>query len=267
MQMEEAEHDYERKAQELLDWINATIQTLDDRNFGESSEDAKTLFEAHRAYLSTEKPHKSNVKLDLESSFVGIQTKLNVYNRPPYQVPQGFSTEDIDAAWDALEKAEKARGAALRANMFKFITKATTTISDEQLKEFEESFRHFDKDKSGALDKLEFKAALSALSIPFKDEEAFDRLFLQISEGNPRISKEQFMNYMISISEDKDTPDAIKQSFVTMADGNQKEIAKPQLNCVPLQTNEIDYLAERMPQMNTEVYDFNSFVDNSFVNQ
>lgn len=75
------------------------------------------------------------------------------------------------------------------------------------------------------------------------------------------------MRYLISISEDKDTPDALKQSFSTMADGNQSQIAKPQLNCVPLQTNEIDYLAERMPAVNADLYDFNTYVDTSFVNQ
>jgi len=267
MQMEEAEQDYERKAQELLDWIHQTIQILDTRDFGNSSDQAKALFEAHKSYLSVEKPQKSNTKLDLESSFAGIQTKLVVYNRSPYGVPQGFSPDDIEIAWDALEKAEKARGVALRANMFKFITKATNAISEEQLKEFEHSFNHFDKDKSGALDRLEFKAALSALSIPCKDEDAFNKLFLQVSEGNPRISKEQFMNYLISISEDKDTPEALKSSFATMADGNQSQIAKPQLNCVPLNGNEIDYLAVHMPQVNSEVYDFNTYVDTSFVNQ
>jgi len=239
MQMEEAEHEYENKAQELLNWIHSTIKRLDARNFGDSLENAKALFEDHKKYLSTEKPGKSSNKLDLESSFAAIQTKLSVYNRVPYKVPHGYSTDDLDAAWDALEKAEKARGAALRENMFRFISKAKTTISEEQLKEFEASFNHFDKDKSGELDKLEFKAALSALSIPFKDEEAFNRLFNLVSEGNPKISKEQFMNYLISISEDKDTPDAIKSSFATMADGNSSSIAKPQLNCVPLQNNEM----------------------------
>jgi len=267
MQMEEAEHEYEHKAQSLLDWIHATVQRLDARDFGESMDQAKSHFEAHKTYLSSEKPPKSSTKLDLESSYAGIQTKLVVYARTPYQVPQGYSTDDIDAAWDALEKAEKARGVALRENMFKFITKAKTTVSDEQLKEFEASFNHFDKDKSGSLDRLEFKAALSALSIPTKNEEDFDRLFKQVSEGNPRISKEQFMNYLISISEDKDTPEAIKSSFSTMADGNQNQIARPQLNCVPLQNVEIDYLTTRMPQINTEVYNFNDFVDGSFIRQ
>ncbi len=95
----------------------------------------------------------------------------------------------------------------------RFITKAKSTISEDQLREFEASFAHFDKDGSGYLDRIEFKAALSALSIPTKDEDTFNKLFLSISQGNDKISKEQFMNYMISISEDKDTAEQIKASF------------------------------------------------------
>jgi len=265
MQMEEAEGVYVRNSDGILSWINETIEKMNDRNFGDTMDNAKSLFEAHKTYLSTEKPAKTGSKLDLESAYAAIQTKLAVYNRKPYNTPTGYSPDDIDAAWDRLERAEKARGAALRENMFKFITKAKTTISDEQLKEFEASFNHFDKDKSGALDRLEFKAALSALSIPFKDEDAFNRLFLQVSEGNPRITKEQFMNYLISISEDKDTPEAVKASFCTMAD-NGAQISRPQLNCQPLRSNEIDHLAERMPPLSSDLYDYSQYVDSAFKN-
>jgi Ca2+-binding EF-hand superfamily protein len=68
--------------------------------------------------------------------------------------------------------------------MFRFISKAQSTITPEQLKEFEASFAHFDKDNSGMLDRIEFKAALSALSVPFKDENAFNIVFNKVAEGD-----------------------------------------------------------------------------------
>jgi len=259
--IEQMQSDYETQVQGLLDWVEQSQQRMDDRTFTDSYEDAKDLFDAHRSYLCQEKPLQAGKKLDLESLYASIQTKLQVYGRTPYQVPAAFSTEHIDSCWHNLEQSERGRGAAVRDNMYRFITKATSTISEDQLREFEASFAHFDKDGSGFLDRIEFKAALSALSIPFKDEDSFNRLFLTISQGNDKISKDQFMNYMISISEDKDTAEQIKASFQILADqGNN--ITTQQLRVPPLRDNEIDYLAEKMPA--GPQYDYSTYVDQSF---
>lgn len=261
--MEEMEHQYETGAQDLLQWIDDAIAQMDDRNFGQSLDDAKSHFEGHKQYLSSQKPQRSGQKLDLESSYAQVQTQLSVYGRAPYNVPSGLSSEEIDAAWDRLEQAEKKRGAALRDNMYRFITKTTSNISEDQLREFESSFRHFDKDNSGFLDRLEFKAALSALSIPFKDEAAFDKVFFEVSQGNPKISKEQFINYLISISEDKDTAESIIAAFAHIAD-NSDRIARTQLHVQPLKDFEINYLGERMPPIADQVYDYTTYVKSSF---
>lgn len=43
--------DYESGAQELLDWIQAATQRMEERNFAESSEDAKAQFDAQKRYV------------------------------------------------------------------------------------------------------------------------------------------------------------------------------------------------------------------------
>jgi len=254
--------DYETQVQGLLDWIDASMAKMNDRTFSDSYEEARELFDAHKSYLCQEKPLQAAKKLDLEALYASIQTKLQVYGRTPYQVPHSFTTESIDNSWSDLEQAERARGKAVRDNMYRFITKATSTISEEQLAEFEASFAHFDKDGSGFLDRIEFKAALSALSIPFKDEKTFNDLFLSVSQGNDKISKAQFMNYMISISEDKDTPEQIKASFQILADQGS-HITTLQLRVPPLREPEIDYLSAKMPGNGTQ-YDYPTYVDQSF---
>jgi Ca2+-binding EF-hand superfamily protein len=236
---------------------------LNDRHFGDSLSEAKAAFEAHKRYVTGEKPQKQNQKLDLEANYAEIQTKLSVYGRSPYAVPAGLSTEDLDAAWDRLEKAEKARGQSVRDAVFRFITKATSTVSAEQIREFEASFSHFDKDGSGTLDRLELKAAFAALSMPFKDDDAFNRVYVQITNGANVVSKHQFVEYLIAISEDKDTADAIKAAFQLLADQGVT-IAKPQLRVHPLKDSEIEYLGQRMPATGSEVYDYVSYVDAAF---
>jgi len=96
--IEEMEAEYESTAQALLDWIHHTTQAMQDRHFGESLDAAKDLFEAHKKYLCSEKPPKAAQKLDLEALYANIQTKLTVYGRSAYNVPNGKSTSDIDAA-------------------------------------------------------------------------------------------------------------------------------------------------------------------------
>ena len=262
-EVEEEEARYEGDARVIVQWIEDTIAHLNERDFGTTLDQAKGFFENHKRYLTQEKPAKESQKLDLESTYAEIQTKLAVYDRVPYQVPAGLSTEDIDAAWERLEKAEKSRGHAVRDAVFRFITKATSTVSEEQIREFESSFAHFDKDGDGTLDKLEFKAALSALSIPFKDESAFDRVFSQVAGEGTVILKDQFVNYLISISEDKDTAEAIRAAFQVIAD-NSDQIAKPQLRVHPLKDVEIEYLADKMPAVSNEVYDYVAYVNGSF---
>jgi len=203
-------------------------------------------------------------KLDLEALYANIQTKLSVYSRRPYVVPSGLSSDDIDNWWDNLEQAEKERGRSVRNHMFKFIAKVKTGISEEQLREIEASFHHFDTNGSGDLDQQEFKAALVALGIPFKNDDELRRVFLQLSQGNQRISKEQFVNYMISISEDTDTAEEIKSSFKFVAD-QSIEITPAQLQVPPLDEEDIFYLVNRMPQASREnTFDYANYTDQSF---
>jgi len=124
-------------------------------------------------------------------------------------------------------------------------------------------FAHFDKDNSGLLDRIEFKAALSALSIPSKDEEAFGRVFSKVSEGNAKITKTQFVNYLIEINEDKDSADQIKSSFSTLAD-HSNVITAQQLKVPPLSEAEIGYLKDRVPHAQGETFDYGVYTEHCF---
>lgn len=262
--MESMQSEYEGGAKDLLSWIASAQERMNNRTFDDSYENAKALFDAHKEYMVNEKPKKAAVKLDLEALYANIQTKLRVNGRSGYQVPSGLSTDDIEVVWEALSNAEKERGKAVRDNIFRFITTVQTTVSDQQIREFGEAFDHFNPDRSGFITKNEFKACLSSLSIPFKEDEAFNQAFLKATGGADKISKEQFIQYMIGFVEDKDTPDQIKGSFRILAD-NSNSISAPQLNIRPLVENEISYLTSKMPPAaGGAVYDYNTYTDTAF---
>jgi len=236
---------------------------LSNRNFADDAADANNQFNAHKKYIAAIKPEKSGQKLDLESLFVSIQTKLKVNGRNQYNVPHELSPEAIEAAWEKLADAEKAREKAVRDNMFRFITKSTTgDVTAEQLAEFEAIFDTFDKDKDTFLNQVEFKAALSAVGVGFPNEEAFLKIFHNTAAGGDKISKDQFVKYMVEISSDKDTADQIKDAFRALAD-HATTIALPQLRVHPLENNDIDYLGHKMPKT-AEAYDYSTYVDSVF---
>jgi len=113
-----AKTEYAEKAQALSDWINQTIERMEDRNFGDDSESIKKQLEDFKNYKQTEKPPKAKDLTNLEAAFNSLQTKLRLNNRPAFVPPAGLSPADLDALWLKLEKAEQDRADALR-NSFK----------------------------------------------------------------------------------------------------------------------------------------------------
>jgi len=207
---------------------------------------------------------KTALKLDLESKFAEIQTQLKVHDRPPYDCPKEFKPETLDSAFDALWNAEKKHGNRCREQRFKFIKKEQSVVSADKVEEMKESYKHFDKDNDGSLDKQEFKAALSAMSIPVKDDAALDALIKSVSGGGVVISEAQWIKYNMELAEDKDTPEQIKASFKTLAD-DRDSLNADNLRVPPLTAEDVEYLIQAMPKDASGGMDYNAFVDQSFV--
>jgi len=261
--MENRQHDYEAKAKALLDWVSSQIAAFSNNEFGDSLSQAKEALSDYRDYVVNKKPPRSVEKMDLEALFAEIQTELKVNDRAPYVPPVELSPDAVDEAFGKLATAEKDRSKSVRENRFKFITKMESKISQEDLDDFEKTFNHFDADKSGKLDKLEFKAALSAVGVPFKDDTAFDVVFGSVSQGEGKVTKQQFVQYMTSIREDKDTADQIKASFAMIADQGETINAK-QLQVPPLTDDDIKYLESHIPQAANGNLDYKAYVDKNF---
>jgi len=138
-----------------------------DHKFGETLGEAQASQSELRKFVVEQRPAKEGEKMDVESLLAELQTELKVNNRASYHPPSGLSPEDIQASFDSLTKSQNAYANAVRAHRFAFVQKAETKLDDAKVKEIEESFNHFDANKNGFLEKLEFKAALSAMSVFF----------------------------------------------------------------------------------------------------
>jgi len=227
------QYDYEERARALLRWVEQQNEAFRNRDFGNSLGDAQEVQSALRDFVVSKRPQQEGEKIDLENLFAEIQTELKVNNRRPYVPPEGLAPEDIEQSFDALTATQKGYAQAVRAHRYKFIQKVETKLSDEKLAEMDASFKHFDKNKNGSLEKLEFKAALSAMSIFFSSDAEFDKVFGLVAQGGGTVSKDAYISYLTSRYQDKDTPEQIKESFKAVADGGAG-ITAAQLQTPPL---------------------------------
>ena len=101
------------------------------------------------------------------------------------------------------------------------VARDMTNLTPIQLEEFESVFRHFDRDGSNTLQELEFSAALASLGLVYDDEEMHEQ-FLAVSSGNHSrkgVTFEQFIRFMVEVTEDQNTAEQVFQSFREVADG------------------------------------------------
>lgn len=194
--------------------------------------------------------------------FAEIQTQLKVNGRRAYVPPEGLAPEALEAALDSLTHAQKAYAAAVRENRFKYVQRVETKISDEKIAEMKDSFKHFDKNKNGTLDKLEFKAALSAMSVFFASDAELERTFNNLSAGAGHVTLDTYISFLTTKYEDRDSPDQIKDSFRQVADGSAT-ISRAQLLTPPLGAEDAEFLASVMPASGGG-YDYGAYVDSVF---
>ncbi|XP_035999097.1 spectrin family protein isoform X1 [Fundulus heteroclitus] len=110
---------YETLASELLQWIEQTIVTLNDRQLANSLSAVQNQLQAFNSYRTVEKPPKFTEKGNLEVLLFTIQSKMRANNQKVYMPKEGKLISDINKAWERLEKAEHERELALRNELIR----------------------------------------------------------------------------------------------------------------------------------------------------
>ncbi|KAF2404377.1 alpha-actin-like proteinin [Trichodelitschia bisporula] len=98
------------------------------------------------------------------------------------------------------------------------VAREMTNLTPIQLEEFESVFRHFDRDLSNSLHELEFSAALASLGLVYDEAEMHEK-FKETSGGRDYVTFEQFIRFMVDVTEDQNTAEQVFESFREVADG------------------------------------------------
>jgi Ca2+-binding EF-hand superfamily protein len=125
------------------------------------------------------------------------------------------------------------------------VARSMTNLTPIQLEEFESVFRHFDRDDTNSLQELEFSAALASLGLVFSEDEMHD-YFHATSGGRDYVTFEQFIRFMVDVTEDQNTAEQVYQSFREVADG-KPYVTEMDLRHSLVPDEVIDQLVEIMP--------------------
>ncbi|KAK2552536.1 Spectrin beta chain [Acropora cervicornis] len=111
--------DYERLATDLLAWIQLTIQKLSDRTFANTLIGVQQQMLEFNQYRTQEKPPRFVEKGNLEVQLFILTSKLRANHQKMYNPPETKALNDINKAWEALERAEHERELALREELMR----------------------------------------------------------------------------------------------------------------------------------------------------
>lgn len=129
------------------------------------------------------------------------------------------------------------------------LTRDSKGISEEQMKEFRNSFNHFDKDQNMRLEPHEFKQCLVSLGYNLKEgekgDEEFARLMSIVDPNNTNhVTFQAFVDFMTREIADTDTADQVMESFRILA-GDKPYITKEELRR-ELPPDQAEYCIARM---------------------
>jgi len=166
----------------------------------------------------------------------------------------------LKAQYDQLEASIAEQEKFLEREL---LLKSNTGVTPDQLKEFKEVFEHFDRNKSGTLDRLEFKACLQSLGEDPSDD-FLDKKLKELDPNGKGIDFQTFTQFMINVTKDSDSKEEIVASFRSLA--NDKEfVTEDDLRRV-LPGEKVKYLLENMPPYEsvTGGYDYRRWAEDAF---
>lgn len=129
-----------------------------------------------------------------------------------------YTTYTYDELEYELSLVKNSVGKKLAFLENQLIVRSVTNLTPIQLEEFESVFRHFDRGCSNSLQENEFSAALASLGLVYDADEMHAR-FLETSGGREFVGFEQFIRFMVSVTEDQNTAEQVFESFRDVADG------------------------------------------------
>eukprot|EP01129_Flabellula_baltica_P000557 TRINITY_DN10546_c0_g1_i1.p1 TRINITY_DN10546_c0_g1~~TRINITY_DN10546_c0_g1_i1.p1 ORF type:complete len:620 (+),score=186.41 TRINITY_DN10546_c0_g1_i1:34-1893(+) len=143
-----------------------------------------------------------------------------------------------------------------------------SSLPPERVAELTEAFNHFDQDKNGTLSKLEMNSCLGSLGLVEISFDGEDPTFLSIwksltmASGSDNVDFNTFLDYMAAAQSDTMSPEQLRESFQTVANG-QSTIQADDLTRNGVAPELVQYITDNLPN-NGSGYDYNAYLNETF---
>jgi len=168
------------------------------------------------------------------------------------------TVQELQALDDQIKNIFSKRCKAIEEQIY---AKKLSSVSKEQLNEFHETFKYFDKGGNNKLDKNQFKAACASVGEDIPDNE-LDSVFKKYDKDlDGFINFEEYIEYMSSIAKEGTGYEDVIASFKELA-GGKDFITQSQLSS-NMEKDEVDYLISVMPKCQGG-YDYVAYANKTF---
>jgi len=169
-----------------------------------------------------------------------------------------YTYQEMESLGDQIKNAVNKRIQALQEQIFQ---KKMGSVSKEQLQEFHDTFKHFDKQNRNKLNKNEFKAACASVGEDIPDNLLESTFKAYDKDEDGFINFEEFIEFMSNVVKEGTGFDDIVESFRAIT-GGKDVITGSQLSG-NLEKTEAEYLMKVMPQVDGG-YDFVTYAKKTY---
>jgi len=251
--IEQLQTDYESRFKEIQEWVEGKIGHFSEIEEIENASRAGEVSAEYKNYLTDEKPHKLVDILEIQELYSSLQGELKSNGRPTYSPPEGLEVENLNNMAQALQDTENSMMGKVNDARVGFVEsiKVDEGVSEERAKEFDHSFDVFDADKSGHLNKVEFKAALSAVGVSLNETD-FNDTFKNLCSEEMFIERETYIKYLTAFFTNTDDADSVMKSLQVLTDPQNAQAEN--LNYGALTEDDIEYLMSKADNGSLEAF-------------
>jgi hypothetical protein len=169
-----------------------------------------------------------------------------------------LTARDVEVTWEQFKKFLATKREMLQGEIE---SSKLRGVTPEQFKEIEESFKRYDTDKSGDIDRKELTVCLYSLGEE-KTSKEIAAIMAQFGDAKTaRISYSGFKDFMVHLLGDTDTKDEIVQSLVLINRG--KEHGDKALMTLVMPKDDVAYIEQTAPKT-AQGLDYKAWVEAIF---
>jgi Ca2+-binding EF-hand superfamily protein len=175
----------------------------------------------------------------------GEKVRARLITINPYT---NVTSEDAQAQWNQLQLLLTKKKDLL---VQEIENSKRSGLTEEQIREVNDNFNYFDKDKSGFLEKRELRACLQSLGEESNPTHVQELITQHQENGNGKISKAGFTQMMLKRLGDSNTKEEILQGFSYLSLEKETipaELLEAVVNELTFKTHHVEYLKKEMKQ-------------------